>query len=73
MLDLAEWYRKKPNFANARTVRNILDQVIMNQNLRVDESDGEDDESLIIKADVDDYIEEEGLMKTDKPKIGFGI
>ena len=73
VLDLAEWYRKKPNFANARTIRNILDQVIMNQNLRVDESDDVEDESLILKIDVDDYIEEEGLMKADKPKIGFGV
>lgn len=72
VLDLVEWYRKKTNFANARTVRNILDQVIMNQNLRVDESDGDIDEALIIQADVDDYIEE-GLMKADKPKIGFSV
>ena len=73
VLDVAEWYRKKPNFANARTIRNILDQVIMNQNLRVDDSDGADDDYLIIKSDVEDYIADEGLMKEDKPKIGFGV
>ncbi len=73
VLDVAEWYRKKPNFANARTIRNILDQVIMNQNLRVDDSDGAEDDYLIIKDDVEDYIVDEGLMKEDKPKIGFGI
>ena len=73
VLDVAEWYRKRPNFANARTIRNILDQVIMNQNLRVDESDGNVDDVLIIKSDVEDYITEEGLMKEDKPKLGFGV
>ena len=73
VLDVAEWFRKKPNFANARTIRNILDQVIMNQNLRVDDSDGDADDYLIIKDDVEDYILDEGLMKEDKPKIGFGV
>jgi SpoVK/Ycf46/Vps4 family AAA+-type ATPase len=72
ILDIAEWFRKKPNFANARTIRNILDQVIMNQNLRVDDSGAEDD-YLIIKDDVEDYILDEGLIKEDKPKIGFEI
>jgi hypothetical protein len=72
ILDIAEWFRKKPNFANARTIRNILDQVIMNQNLRVDDS-GADDDYLIIKDDVEDYILDEGLIKEDKPKIGFEI
>ena len=73
VLDVAEWYRKRPNFANARTIRNILDQVIMNQNFRVDESGGNADDVLIIKSDVEDYITEEGLMKEDKPKLGFGV
>ncbi|MCR5402730.1 MAG: hypothetical protein K6E91_02805 [Butyrivibrio sp.] len=73
ILDVAEWYRKKPNFANARTIRNIVDQVIMNQNLRVDDSDGGDDDYLIIKSDVKEYISDEGLMTEDKPKIGFGV
>ena len=34
VLDVTDYFRARPNFANARTVRNILDQVIMNQNLR---------------------------------------
>nr|MCR5123443.1 AAA family ATPase [Ruminococcus sp.] len=37
MLDVCEYYRRQPDFANARTVRNLLDQVILNQNLRADE------------------------------------
>lgn len=73
VLDVTEWYRERPNFANARTIRNILDQVIMNQNLRVDESDGEVDEYLIIKDDVEDYIMDEGIMKDDGKNIKIGF
>lgn len=71
-LDIMEYYRKQPNFANARTVRNVLDQVIMNQNLRT-----EDDmaDSLIIKTDVEDYLTDEGIdirkPMASSRKIGF--
>ena len=63
----------KPNFANARTVRNILDQVIMNQNLRTEDLS---DNKTIILEDVEDYLTDEGidLSKTGKTgdrKIGF--
>ncbi len=69
---LTEYYRSKPNFANARTVRNILDSVIMNQNLRTEDSDG--DNSIIID-DVEEYITEQGIdlsQNRDKQRhIGF--
>lgn len=71
-LDIMEYYRKQPNFANARTVRNVLDQVIMNQNLRT-----EDDmaDSLIIKTDVEDFLTDEGIdirkPMASSRKIGF--
>ena len=72
LLDITEYFRKKPNFANARTVRNILDQVLMNQNLRTE--DISDDNTIIID-DVEDYLTDEGidLSKPDsgKRKIGF--
>ncbi len=71
LLDVTEYYRNRPNFANARTVRNILDQVIMNQNLRAE--DAEDDYTIIID-DVEDYIMDEGidLSKTNNThRIGF--
>lgn len=58
VLDITEYYRKQPDFANARTVRNILDQVIMNQNLRT-EDEGAD--SMIILQDVEDYLTDEGI------------
>ncbi|MDY3654859.1 MAG: hypothetical protein SO054_01690, partial [Ruminococcus callidus] len=71
VLDITEYYRNRPNFANARTVRNILDQVIMNQNLRTEETG----DSNIIRSDVEDYIMDEGIDLSDtgrKPgKIGF--
>lgn len=74
LLDVTEYYRNRPNFANARTVRNILDQVIMNQNLRA-EDDPED--YTVIKDDVEDYILDEGLdmsnIANNKGKIGFGV
>lgn len=70
ILDVAEYYRGKPNFANARTVRNILDQVIMNQNLRA-EDDVED--NTIILQDVEDYISDEKIMQntSSERRIGF--
>ena len=60
LLDVTEYYRNRPNFANARTTRNILDQVIMNQNLRTDEDD-DCDRSLIITDDVKEYIDDENI------------
>lgn len=71
LLDVTDYFRRRPNFANARTVRNILDQVIMNQNLRTEDSDGD---SLIIVDDVEDYLTDEGidLTKTgEQRRIGF--
>ena len=67
------YYRNDDNFANARTVRNVLDQVIMNQNLRTE--DDEDDDSTIIISDVEDYLVDENIDLNKKPngtiKIGF--
>ncbi len=71
LLDVAEYYRKRPNFANARTIRNIADQVILNQNLRA-EDDAED--RLIVESDVKDYILDEGIdLSAAAPmrRIGF--
>lgn len=73
LLDITEYYRNRPNFANARTVRNILDQVIMNQNLRTENTE---DDSLIVIGDVDAYLEDEGIDLTKtrnrQRRIGFG-
>lgn len=72
-LDITEYYRNRDNFANARTVRNILDQVIMNQNLRTE--DDENDDGTIVKSDVEDYLSDEGINLNDKSggthRIGF--
>ena len=71
MLDLIDYFRNQPNFANARTARNILDQVIMNQNLRTEDTD---DDSIIL-SDVEDYILDEEINLDDTSsgthKIGF--
>lgn len=71
-LDIMEYYRQQPNFANARTVRNVLDQVIMNQNLRTEDIT---DDSLIVLSDVEDYLQDEEI-DTGRPtqgarRIGF--
>ena len=66
LLDVTEYYRNRPNFANARTVRNLLDQVIMNQNLRTEDTDGD---NLIVVDDVEDYLMDEGI---DLTKAGNG-
>ena len=70
LLDVTDYFRKQPNFANARTVRNILDQVIMNQNLRTEETD----DNTITIEDVEDYLTDEKIdLKKSAPikKIGF--
>ena len=73
ILDITEYYRKRDNFANARTVRNILEQVIMNQNLRTEESEKTDVQ--IIRSDVEDYISDENIDLSDlfdgKRRNGF--
>ena len=58
VLDIMEYYRKEPNFANARTLRNLLDQVIMNQNLRTED---DPDDNMINKSDVEDYLTDEKI------------
>lgn len=59
ILDITDYERQKPNYANARSARNILDQVILNQNVRTDDSlEGKD---LILLEDVEDYINDKGL------------
>lgn len=71
LLDVTEYYRGRSNFANARTVRNILDQVIMNQNLRTEDME---DDSQIVLSDVEEYITDEKIDLNKVPakrKIGF--
>ena len=72
LLDITDYYRQRPNFANARTVRNILDQVIMNQNLRTED---DDDNRVLIASDVEDYITDTDidLKAPSKRKIGFSM
>ena len=65
LLDITDVKRKNPNFANAREVRNILDQVIMCQNLR---TAGTDDHELGI-TDVNRYITD---AKINLPISGNG-
>ncbi len=71
VLDITDYYRNRPNFANARTVRNILDQVILNQNVRTEDSANDQ----IIRDDVEDYLVDEGIdlskASVGTKKIGF--
>jgi hypothetical protein len=73
LLDVCEYYRRQPDFANARTVRNLLDQVILDQNLRADE-EGSDSREIVL-SDVEDYIADEGIDLSkngnSQRKIGF--
>ena len=71
LLDVVDYYRNKPNFANARTLRNVIDQVIMNQNLRTED---QNDNNAIILNDVNDYISDENIdlsSESSSTKIGF--
>ena len=58
LLDITDVKRKAPNFANAREIRNILDQVIMCQNLRCL---GTDDRTLAL-VDVNSYIKDSKIL-----------
>ena len=68
LLNVTDYFRKLPNFANARTVRNILDQVLMNQNLRTEDHE---DDNTVIAEDVEDYLSDEGI-DLSKPDTGRG-
>lgn len=70
-LDIAEALRTRPNFANARTMRNILDQVILNQNLRTEDSS---EDFTVILEDVEEYIRETEVFSEQeaRPRFGFG-
>lgn len=71
VLDILDHYRVLPDFSNARTLRNILDQIIMNQNLRTEDS--KDDRNIVLE-DVTDYLNDEGIDLKKDPKehhIGF--
>ena len=56
-----DWHSKKKDFANARTIRNILDTLVEIQCVRVDEDydNRNDNERIIRVADVKQYINEE--------------
>ncbi len=54
--------RQYPDFANARDVRNVLDQVIMNTSVRTIDND---DDRTIILSDVTDYAKEAGFDIAD--------
>ncbi len=58
VLEICDYERNEPHFANARTLRNILDQVILNQNLRTEQTPGD---CQIIRSDVEDYMQDEQI------------
>lgn len=71
LLDIVDYFRRQDDFANARTLCNILDQVIMNQNLRAED---DEEDCTIILSDVEDYLLDEGIelgKKSTKGRIGF--
>lgn len=66
ILDITDIERKKANYANARNLRNILDQVILNQNLRTENLNNNNE---IILEDVEDYIAEKGIDIPSKKEL----
>ncbi len=58
IVDIVELDRNKPTFANARTLRNVLDKIILNQSLRTENLSNND----IIIDDVMEYIKEKNLV-----------
>lgn len=58
--------RKEKSFANARTLRNVLDKVILNQNFRTEDTD----DNMISEIDVIDYLNDNNLkLETNKSII----
>lgn len=57
LLDCVEYFRQLPNYANARTVRNVLEQVILNQNLRTEDTG----ECCILLEDVEEYLSDSNI------------
>lgn len=72
MLDICDFYRHRDDFANARTVRKMLQDIIMNQNLRAED---ELDNNEITIDDVNQYAEDNHLVKSEKknPKPSNGL
>lgn len=72
LLDVAEYYRGFPNFANARTVRNIVDQVLMSQNLRTEDLP---EDCTVLLEDVEAFLTDENIDLANPYKrrnpIGF--
>ena len=72
VLEICEYERQDPHFANARTLRNILDQVLLNQNLRTEQTPSD---RQIIRSDVEDYLQDEQIdlqhTRRTPGKIGF--
>lgn len=66
ILSICEIYRQKDDFANARTVRTMLQDIIMNQNLRVE---NELDNNEITIDDVNQYAKERGIVKAASKTI----
>lgn len=62
ILDVLEMLKKDPNFANAREVRNLIEQVIMNLNLRDFKS------KEILLCDVEKYINDSNIKLTRTKK-----
>lgn len=71
LLDCMEYLRGRPHYANARTLRNLIEQVIMDQNLRT-ETTGD---NTITMADVEEYMADEGIdltaTRASGRKMGF--
>ena len=61
VIEIVDLERNEKSFANARTLRNILDKIILNQNLRTEESD---DNNIII-SDLENYINENTFKNND--------
>ena len=69
-----QYERKNKDFANARTVRNILESIYEIQALRT-YKDGISDSWLIKPCDVEEYINDHNIVFVNKaePKINFDI
>ena len=73
ILQIIDYERKKDTFANARTLRNILDQVAMNQTLR---TENDKNNNTIAIEDVNEYIKDAKIdlptnESSEKPLIDY--
>ena len=68
LLNITDYYRTLPDFANARTIRKMLTDIIMNQNLRVEDEPDNNEITLedVKQYEVDNHLSNKEIKKSNE-------